>query len=71
VHGGQTYVTAISEIEDTSQSRPRLILVQSLAQASAAFEMLRWLIFIPPVLVLITVLFALAANRRTAVARPR
>jgi hypothetical protein len=66
---GQTYVTAISEIEDTGPSRPRLVLVQSLARSSIAFEAMRWLIGIPPFLMFIAVLFAMTAKRRTAVTR--
>ncbi|HEU4729243.1 MAG TPA: cache domain-containing protein [Kofleriaceae bacterium] len=65
---GQTYVTAISELEDIAQARPRLIVVQSLTHAASSFELVRWLIFIPPLLVLITLVFAVTA-RRTSLAR--
>jgi len=66
---GHTYVAAISEIEDTGPSRPRLVLVQSLARSGIAFEAMRWLIGIPPFLMLIAVLFAMTAKRRTVVMR--
>lgn len=66
---GKIYVTAVSEIEDTGQSHPRLILVQSLPQAGAPFGVVKWMIYVPPLLVLVAVLFAMAAGRRTVIVR--
>lgn len=68
-HDGQRYLTAITELEDISQSRPRLILVRTLAQASTAFAGVRWLLFLPPVLVFVAVLFTMIANRRAVIVR--
>jgi hypothetical protein len=67
---GRSYLTASFDLEDTSQARPRLILVQPLAPAAASFETVRWLIFAAPVLMLFAVLFVIIANRRVAVVRP-
>jgi Double sensory domain of two-component sensor kinase len=67
---GQTYATAIIELDDIAQARPRFVLVQSLAHATSSFELVRWLTFIPPFLVLITLAFAMTVNRRTSLARP-
>jgi len=67
--GDRSYVTAISELHDTGQSRPRLILVQPLARLEARFGAVKWLFFIPPLLVLVAVVFALTTNRRTLVVR--
>jgi hypothetical protein len=66
---GKTYVTTISELDDSGQSRPRLILMQSLALAGASFGVMKWLIFFPPLLVLVVVLFAMTASRRTVIVR--
>src|SRR5262249_27618667 len=60
---GESYIAAMSELEESGQSRPRLVVAQSLVQPSAAFATTRWLIFVPPILVIIAVLFALTAGR--------
>jgi hypothetical protein len=64
---GRAYAMAISELEDTGPSRSRLVTIQSLAQPRIAFETMRWLIAIPPLLMLIVIPFAMAARRRAAV----
>lgn len=66
---GETYVAAMSELEESGQTRPRLVVAQSLSQPRATFATSRWLLFIPPVLVIIAVLFALTAGRRVVVVR--
>lgn len=66
---GKTYMTAIAELEETGPSRPRLVLVEPLAQTRAWFVIVRWMIFAPPLLVLIAVLFAMTVNRRTVIVR--
>lgn len=66
---GETYVAAMSELEESGQTRPRLVVAQSLSQSRATFATSRWLLFIPPVLVIIAVLFALTAGRRVVVVR--
>jgi hypothetical protein len=68
-HAGQRYVASIAELEDTSQSRPRLVLVQALAAATPVFDSVRWLILCPPLLVLVAVIFAMIASRRTVIVR--
>jgi hypothetical protein len=66
---GEPYVAALSELEESGQTRPRLVVAQPLSQQRAAFATSRWLLFIPPVLVIIAVLFALTAGRRVVVVR--
>jgi len=66
---GESYVAAITELEESGQARPRLVLVQPLARTAASFSTIRWMLFIPPLLVLIAVLFAMTANRRIVVVR--
>lgn len=66
---GETYVAAMSDLEESGQTRPRLVVAQSLVQPNAWFATTRWMLFVPPVLVLIAVLFALAAGRRVVVVR--
>lgn len=66
---GESYVAAIAELEESGQSRPRLVLVQPVARTAASFGTIKWMIFIPPILVLIAVLFAMTANRRIVVVR--
>jgi hypothetical protein len=65
--GGETYVVTMSELEESGQSRPRLVVAQSVAALRASFSTSKWLIFAPPFLVIIAVLFALIAGRRTVV----
>jgi hypothetical protein len=69
VLGGETYVTAAAELEDSGHARPRLVLVQALSNATAPFVMMQWLLFIPPGLMLVAVLFAMTASRRVPVTR--
>jgi hypothetical protein len=64
-----THVTALYELEESGQARPRIVVAQSLAQARAAFATSRWMLFVPPILVIIAVLFALTAGRRIVVVR--
>jgi hypothetical protein len=66
---GQGHVAAMSELEESGQARPRLVVAQSLAQTSASFTTTRWMLFAPPALVIIAVLFALTAGRRIVVVR--
>jgi hypothetical protein len=66
---GETYVAATAELEGSGQTRPRLVVAQSLSQPRATFATSRWMLCIPPVLVIIAVLFALTAGRRVAVVR--
>ena len=66
---GESYVAAIAELEESGQSRPRLVLVQPVARTAASFSTIKWMLFIPPILVLIAVLFAMTANRRIVVVR--
>jgi hypothetical protein len=66
---GETYIAALSELEESGQTRPRLVVAQPLSQLRATFATSRWLLFIPPVLVIIAVLFALTAGRRVVVVR--
>jgi hypothetical protein len=66
---GETYVAALSELEESGQTRPRLVVAQPLSQLRATFATSRWLLFLPPVLVIIAVLFALTAGRRVVVVR--
>jgi hypothetical protein len=66
---GETHVAAMSDLEESAQARPRLVVAQSLALTSASFETTRWMLFIPPILVIIAVLFALTAGRRIIVVR--
>src|SRR5262249_47484232 len=66
---GERHVTALYELEESGQARPRIVIAQSLAQARAAFATSRWMLFVPPALILIAVLFALTAGRRIVVVR--
>lgn len=50
---GTRYVANIIELEQMGQARPRLVLVQSLANTSATFSIFKWLLWLSPVLVLI------------------
>ena len=64
---GEIYVVTMSELEESGQSRPRLVVAQSVSPLRISFATSKWLIFAPPFLVIIAVLFALIAGRRTVV----
>jgi hypothetical protein len=66
---GASYLVAMSELEESGQTRPRLVVALPLAQPRAAFAISRWMLFVPPVLMIIAVLFALTAGRRIVVVR--
>ena len=66
---GETYVAAVSDLEDSGQTHPHLVVAQSLATSRATFARSRWMLFLPPVLMIIAVLFALTAGRRVIVVR--
>lgn len=64
---GVRYVANIIELEQMGQSRPRLVLVQSLATTTATFSMLRWLLWLSPLLVFIAMVLAISrSNYRAA-----
>jgi len=65
----ESYVAAMSELEESGQTHPRLVVAQALAPPRAAFARSRWMLFLPPGLMIIAVLFALTAARRTIVVR--
>jgi len=69
---GTTYVTAADELEHTPLSEQRLVFARPLADVETSFAPLKWMLFVPPLLILIAVLFSMAASRRTIiVTRPR
>jgi hypothetical protein len=59
---GQRFVASVVELPETAQAH-RLILVGSLDTVSQRFRVLEWMVFVPPVLVLLAVLFVLSAIR--------
>ena len=65
--GGQRYLGSISELEETAQTRPRLVVVKPLEATPSAFDTLKWMLFVPPLLVFIAVLFSMTGGRRTIV----
>ncbi|HWU90784.1 MAG TPA: hypothetical protein VN253_26140 [Kofleriaceae bacterium] len=57
---GTRYVASVIELEQMGQSRPRLVLVQSLAASTSAFSDFRWLLLLAPsVLVFIAMMLAI------------
>jgi hypothetical protein len=59
---GRDYAARAFELGDVAQSH-RLIAVSALAIERAPFERLALVLWIPPLLVLVAVLFALSASR--------
>lgn len=57
------YITGVVELGEAAQSH-RLLLVRSVASSKAAFAPLEWMLFVPPLLVLIAVLFSVSVPRR-------
>jgi hypothetical protein len=66
---GETHVAAMYDLEEAGQARPRIVVAQSLVQPRTSFMNWKWMLFVPPVLVFIAVLFALTAGRRIVVVR--
>jgi hypothetical protein len=60
--GGQRYVTRVVDLTETAQAH-RLVLASSLEPAAQRFRVLEWMVFVPPGLVLLAVLFVLSAIR--------
>jgi hypothetical protein len=60
--GGTRYVANAVELEQMGQSRPRLVLVQSLAPTGATFSLFKWLLWLSPVLVLIGMVLAISRS---------
>jgi hypothetical protein len=63
---GTRYVADIVELEQMGQSRPRLVLVQSLAPTSATFSIFKWLLWLSPLLVLIGMVLAISRSNYRA-----
>lgn len=61
---GQSFITAVVNLEETTQAH-RLLLVRPVVGAASnePFEKLKWMLLVPPALVLLAVLFALSGNR--------
>src|SRR5205814_3849938 len=59
---GTRYVANIVELEQMGQSRPRLVLVQSLASTGATFSIFKWLLWLSPILVLIGMVLAISRS---------
>jgi hypothetical protein len=64
---GTAYVTAVVQLGENTQPTQshRLVLARPLAAAEASFAPLEWMILVPPLLVLIAVLFSMSVFRRT------
>jgi hypothetical protein len=60
--GGTRYVTSAAELGDVTQSH-RLVLATTIAGASAPITRLRWMLWFPPALVLVALLFAFSVLR--------
>lgn len=58
------HVGAMLDLEETAQSHPRLAVVRPLEPTAQQFALLGWLLWLPPVLVLIALM--LAMSRRTS-----
>jgi hypothetical protein len=59
---GRQYLAAVADLPETAQAH-RLVLVASLDATSRRFATFEWMIFVPPGLVLVAVLFALSGIR--------
>jgi hypothetical protein len=63
---GTRYIANIVELEQMGQSRPRLVLVQSLAPTVATFSIFKWLLWLSPLLVLIGMVLAISRSNYRA-----
>lgn len=63
---GTRYVANAVELEQMGLSRPRLVLVQSLAPTGATFSIFKWLLWLSPILVLIGMVLAISRSNYRA-----
>jgi hypothetical protein len=63
---GTRYVASVVELDQMGQSRPRLVLVQTLAPTGATFSIFRWLLWLSPLLVLIGMVLAISRSNYRA-----
>lgn len=59
---GQRYIASVVELPETAQAH-RLVLASSLETVAQRFRVFEWMVFVPPVLVLVAVLLVLSAIR--------
>jgi hypothetical protein len=55
---GVRYVATVTELELAGQSRPRLVVLRALTPMTSVFEVLWWLLLVPPVLVVIAIILS-------------
>jgi len=67
---GERYVARMTDVEPGAQAHPRLAMLRALGPSDDLFETVKLLLFVPPVLVLVAVLFAMS-KKLSHVARRR
>jgi flagellar biosynthesis/type III secretory pathway M-ring protein FliF/YscJ len=70
VSGGDTYATAVAELDEGTQSHPRLAMARPLAPTLQNVQTLRWLLWAVPVLVALAVLLSFMRPMTRPIARP-
>jgi hypothetical protein len=68
--GGDTYATAVSELDEGTQSHPRLAAARALAPTIQNVQTLRWLLWAAPVLVALAVLLSFMRPMTRPISRP-
>lgn len=63
---GQKYLASVTELEETAQVRPRLVLVRALASTTSTFSLVRYLQFVPPLILLTVCLILLLLSGQRA-----
>lgn len=61
--GGQSYLVSLSELEGAAQMRPRLVLVRSMSSTTETFSALTWLLLVPPIVLLTTIVLVIFLQR--------
>lgn len=61
--GGQRYLVSLAELEGAAQMRPRLVLVRSMSSTMEAFSALGWLLLVPPIVLLTTIVLVVFLQR--------
>lgn len=61
--GGQRYLVSLAELEGAAQMRPRLVLVRSMSSTTEAFSALGWLLLVPPIVLLTTIVLVVFLQR--------
>ena len=63
---GEDFLVSLGELEQMGQAKPRLAVMRTLAPTQEAFSILRWLLWLSPVMVLVAIVLATSRSNHRA-----